>query len=284
MPTEYWLVNMGTKEYTKVVDNGDFFDVDDWKTQTPFADVSYIDLSMQKVWPDKKVNEHMVWGNDLCSAGMIVGIYFDKAQVTRAEADAFLADLRVKQDVAQAYIHELSFVPFSAPEMEVDDDEMQKLILDIPVKGFAFDWTHTHEESWDDARRHMMSCGYSAEGIEDGLSSGGVPPASPMRYSIKGEVEPHGSSWGPIPATSVDAIEAAKAYQSMVMASIAKSADFAQQAVAHLCEGDFATGMENLKAAALEEGEFGNAPTFTPLVERLDAIMHKPKPASGPKM
>lgn len=117
MPTEYWLVNLATKEYTKVVDNGDFFDVDDWKTQTPFADSNYIDLSMQKVWPDKKVNEHMVWGNDLCSAGMIVGIYFDKAHVTRAEVDAFLSDLRGKQDVAQAYIHELSFVPFDTPAL-----------------------------------------------------------------------------------------------------------------------------------------------------------------------
>lgn len=117
MPTEYWLVNLATKEYTKVVDDGDFFDVDDWKTQTPFADANYIDLSMQKVWPDQKVNEHMFWGNDLCSAGMIVGLYFDKAHVTRAEADAFLADLRVKQDVAQAYIHELAFVPFEDPAM-----------------------------------------------------------------------------------------------------------------------------------------------------------------------
>jgi hypothetical protein len=118
MPTEYWLVNLDTKEYTKVVDNGDFFDTDDWKTQTPFAGANYIDLSMQKVWPDQKVNDHMVWGYDLCRDGMIVGLYHDSAHVSHADAKAFIEELRVKQDVAQAYIHGLSFVPFEGPGME----------------------------------------------------------------------------------------------------------------------------------------------------------------------
>lgn len=283
MPTEYWLVNLATKEYTKVVDNGEFFDVDDWKTQTPFAAANYIDLSMQKVWPDQKVNEHMVWGNDLCSAGMIVGLYFDKAYVTRAEADAFLADLRDKQDVAQAYVHELSFVPFKAPAM-VEDAEVEALIADIPLKGFEFNWTHVHEESWDDARRRMMAGGYSAEGIEDGLSSGGVPPASPERYYIRGEVVSVGPGWGPIPSTSVDAIEEAEAYQGRVKAAITKAAEHAEQAVGHLCMGDFASAMESLKAAAAEESEFSDADTFDPLVERLEAIIAKRKPSPGPKM
>lgn len=203
MPTEYWLVNLATKEYTKVVDNGDFFDVDDWKTQTPFADANYIDLSMQKVWPDQKVSEYMVWGHDLCRDGMIVGLYFDKAHVSRAQAEAFLSSLRGKQDVAAAYFHELSFVPFTAPAV-VEDAEVEALIAEIPL-GEAYT--------------------------------------------------------GPAPA-----------------------AEYASQAVGHLCMGDFDTGLEHLKAAAAEESEFGDAPTFAPLVKRLESIMARMKPAPGPRM
>jgi hypothetical protein len=281
VPTEYWLVNLATKEYTKVVDNGEFFDVDDWKTQTPFADANYIDLSMQKVWPDQKVNDHMFWGNDLCSAGMIVGVYFDKSHVTRAEAEAFLADLRVKQDVAQAYIHALSFVPFEGPGM-VEDAEVEALIADIPLKGFEFDWTHAYEESWDDVRRRLAASGVPAEKIEESL--GESLTTGPKSFYIDGEVIPEGEGWGPIPKTAEDAVDAAEAYQGTVKSAIAKTADYAEQAVGHLCMGDFDTALENLKAAAAEESEFGDAPTFRPLVERLEAIMAKQKPSPGPRM
>jgi len=113
---KYWLVNLRTKEYTSFCDE-DFFD-GDWKLKTPFANEDYIDIMVVRAWPHQTVNEYMIWGNDLCRDGMIVGLYFDKAHVSMEQAMQFIRELSQKQDVAQHYIHELSFIEFSTKEQK----------------------------------------------------------------------------------------------------------------------------------------------------------------------
>lgn len=107
MTTQYWLVNLKTKEYLKFTDTGDFFD-GDWKAKTVFASENYIDLVVVKETTEQVFSDFMIWDYDLCYSGMIVGLYFDKAEITHEFANSFIEALRTKQDVAQVYMHSLS--------------------------------------------------------------------------------------------------------------------------------------------------------------------------------
>jgi len=107
MARKYWIVNLVTKEYFPCSDEHNFFD-GDWRTQTPWPNANYFELSAQRIWNDQVfVADKAFYGYDLCQDGMLVGVYYDMDAISQKKIDEAIENLRRQHDVAFLMKHAL---------------------------------------------------------------------------------------------------------------------------------------------------------------------------------
>ena len=106
MPSNYWIVNLNTREYYPVINEGSFFD-GDWKQQTPWPE-TYIHLSAQKIYSDQVFQENVFYNYDLTSSGMIVGVYYDVTTIKEKDVKEHIKRLKRQHDVVRVNYHPLT--------------------------------------------------------------------------------------------------------------------------------------------------------------------------------
>lgn len=127
---------------------------------------------------------------------------------------------------------------------------VKELAEKIDGLKFDYDWTQDWSESFEDAERR------AGKGEE------------PEVHYTEGE-----GGWQNIPATATDARDAAKEYEEKVLAAIEEAAWCAEKAASALRRGELDDGLTHLQAAAAEERQFGDAPTYDLYIEALEELI-----------